>query len=802
MSTNNIQGNQVDSETQDMLRSFVSEAFDSLDTNEPTVEHLRNDDNSEYVNSIFRVFHTLKGLSGFFEMYVINKVTHEAETLLDIIRKQNRRQSEETITVVYQTFDFLRDLLQRVSADFTDQSGFNEAEDMIIILRDCIEKVKSDSSGASAEPPTQVSMPAPAPAPQPVAPVPELNLDDVIDFSDNTSPAAAPVEEPQVEAAAADMNAGEFDNLISDEMLDQYLVNASELIDTSEKNLLILEKETDNYALVQETFGAIHSLKGNSGFMGFGEIEEISMDMEMILDSIRSKSLEIEQNVITILLSNIETVRARLSKIQESASKRHNADNAPHEQPAPKPSAPAPKPAAPAPTATPNPTPSQQSAPAPAVSAAPAAPAPAPAPAPAHVTQPPAKKMDDSEPREPKAPMQNMQRKDIRVETTKIDKLFDLVGELITIETMVTKNPDIVGLNIPNFHKSANMLNKIARELQEISMSIRMMPLEGQFNKMKRLVRDVSLKMNKKVNLEISGAETEMDKNVIDEIADPLVHILRNSLDHGIESPEDRVAKGKDEIGNVSLSARYEGNEILIVVEDDGAGINRDVILRKAEEKGLLKVPPDQMKDKDVFGLIFEPGFSTAAKVTDISGRGVGMDVVKKNIEKLRGSVDVASTYGKGSRITLRIPLTLAIMEAMLIRIGDAIFAMPILAIRESFRPNPSMISKTMDGLEVVKVREEIHPVVRIHEVFDIEPENRDLVDGILIITETRDRKICLFADEIVGQQQAVIKGLSDYIGKVPGITGCMIMGDGGIGLIIDIESLIEISQKSDNKQY
>lgn len=797
MSTNNIQGNQVDSETQDMLRSFVSEAFDSLDTNEPTVEHLRNDDNSEYVNSIFRVFHTLKGLSGFFEMYVINRVTHEAETLLDIIRKQNRRQSEETITVVYQTFDFLRDLLQRVSADFTDQSGFNEAEDMIIILRDCIDKVKSDASGAAAQE-APATMPVPQPPPSPIQ---ELHLDDVIDFSDTTPP-VAPIQSSHIEepVQAEEANEGEFDNLISDEMLDQYLVNASELIDTSEKNLLILEKETDNYALVQETFGAIHSLKGNSGFMGFGEIEEISMDMEMILDSIRSKSLEIEQNVITILLSNIETVRTRLAKIQEAAAKRHNADNAQHhEQPAQKPAtAPAPPPKSPAPAPVPENIAPAAAEPAP----RPAAPAPqpaAPVPTPA-VNQPPLKKMEDTEPKEPKSPMQNMQRKDIRVETTKIDKLFDLVGELITIETMVTKNPDIVGLNIPNFHKSANMLNKIARELQEISMSIRMMPLEGQFNKMKRLVRDVSLKMNKKVNLVISGAETEMDKNVIDEIADPLVHILRNSLDHGIEAPEDRVAKGKDEIGNVSLSARYEGNEILIVVEDDGAGINRDVILRKAEEKGLLKVPAEQMKDKDVFALIFEPGFSTAAKVTDISGRGVGMDVVKKNIEKLRGSVDVASTLGKGSRITLRIPLTLAIMEAMLIRIGDAIFAMPILAIRESFRPNPSMISKTMDGLEVVKVREEIHPVVRIHEVFSIEPENRDLVDGILIITETRDRKICLFADEIVGQQQAVIKGLSDYIGKVPGITGCMIMGDGGIGLIIDIESLIELSQKNDNK--
>ena len=404
----------------------------------------------------------------------------------------------------------------------------------------------------------------------------------------------------------------------------------------------------------------------------------------------------------------------------------------------------------------------------------------------------PVKKQDDLQ---STSQLSAIQKKDIRVETTKIDKLFDMVGELITIETMVTNNPDLKGLNLPNFNKSANMLNKITRELQEISMSIRMMPLEGLFNKMKRLVRDVSLKMNKKVNLLVSGQETEMDKNVIDEISDPLVHILRNAIDHGIELPEDRIAKGKEEIGTVSLSARYEGNEILIIVEDDGAGIKRDIVLKKAEEKGLLKGPPESMTDKEIFALVFEPGFSTAKQVTDISGRGVGMDVVKKNLEKLRGSIDVNSAPDKGSKITLRIPLTLAIMEAMVIRIGESKYALPILAIRESFRPQLEMVTITMDGLEVVKVREEILPVIRLHELFNVEPDSEELNQGILIIIEARDRKICLFADEIVGQQQAVIKGLSNYIGKVPGITGCMIIGDGGIGLILDIEGIINMAQ-------
>lgn len=755
--------NDIDSEIQDMLGSFVSEAFDSLDSNEPLVENLREEINSESVNAIFRVFHTLKGLSGFFDMRIINKVTHQAETLLDIIRKQGKAQSESTITVIYQTFDFLRDLLQRVNTEFTDQSGKDEAEDMILIILDAISKVKGEQDGIGDEQAAESIIKA---EPSPIAEEkePEPLKDEIQLELEAEQEMEILLENPEI----ASQSSEEFgiESLVSENMLEQFLSGAQEFLDLTEKNLLILEKEPERENLVRESFGYIHSLKGNAGFMGLNEIEEISSEIETILDSIRNNQLDIDQNIVTILLSNIEQIRnrveeisGRLGKSDESApkAKEHIVIEEVKQEPEIK-------------EISLEKAPAKEEKP----KAAPAV--------------------------KVKAPlqMQTIQRKDIRVETSKIDKLFDLVGELITIESMVTNSSDLIGLELQNFNKSANMLNKITRELQEISMSIRMMPLEGHFNKMKRLVRDVSIKMNKKVNLIVSGQETEMDKNVIDEIADPLVHILRNSIDHGVESPEQRIASGKDEMGNVSLSARYEGNEILIIVEDDGAGISRDIILRKAQEKGILKTPPESLSDKEVFALVFEPGFSTSKTVTDISGRGVGMDVVKKNIEKLRGSVDVSSVEGKGSKFTLRIPLTLAIMESMLIRVGDSKFALPILAIRESFRPNPNSITVTMDGLEVAKVRQEILPIIRIHELLGLESDSEKLHEGILIIIEARERKVCLFADEIVGQQQAVIKGLSDYIGKVPGITGCMILADGGIGLILDIESLIDMAEKPD----
>ena len=446
----------MDSETQDMLRQFVSEAFDSLDTNEPIVENLRNDNNSEDVNAIFRVFHTLKGLSGFFEMQVIHKVTHEAETLLDVIRKQNKKQNEETITVIYQTFDFLRDLLQRVSTEFTDQSGAEESEDMILIIRDCLDKVKN---------PTEAEL----------AFTKESSLD--FNFPDIDEPGHE-VEEfiPQeIHLTEHTEEVSEIDSLITGDMFDQYLTNAYELIDLSEKNLLELEKAPDNAKLVQETFGAIHSLKGNSGFMGFSEIEEIGMETETILDSIRSKALDVDQNIITILLSNTEVIRTRLDALAKKSESSHSE----HKEILPvekieKPVQPIEK------------SPIVETA----VKTEPKKDKPK--------ADKPVKKQDDLQ---STSQLSAIQKKDIRVETTKIDKLFDMVGELITIETMVTNNPDLKGLNLPNFNKSANMLNKITRELQEISMSIRMMPLEGLFNKMKRLVRDVSLKMNKKVNL-------------------------------------------------------------------------------------------------------------------------------------------------------------------------------------------------------------------------------------------------------------------------------------------------------------
>jgi two-component system chemotaxis sensor kinase CheA len=297
--------------------------------------------------------------------------------------------------------------------------------------------------------------------------------------------------------------------------------------------------------------------------------------------------------------------------------------------------------------------------------------------------------------------------------------------------------------------------------------------------------------------LKLVGEDTEVDKTVIEHIGDPLVHIVRNAIDHGLESPEARREAGKPETGTVTIEARHEGGEVWIIISDDGRGLSREKILDKARSRGLVHGNGNDLRDEEVFKLVFEPGFSTAEKVTDISGRGVGMDVVKKNIEKLNGRVGVRSRPGQGSDFTLHIPLTLAIIDGMLVRVGDTQYAIPLLSIRESFRPTLRQITRRPDGQETVRVREEILPVLRLHEIFGKQPDTEDLCEGILVIVEADGEPVCLFVDELTGQQQTVIKGLSSYMGRVNGISGCTISGAGDVSLILDVGSLIRKAKET-----
>lgn len=384
----------------------------------------------------------------------------------------------------------------------------------------------------------------------------------------------------------------------------------------------------------------------------------------------------------------------------------------------------------------------------------------------------------------------------ISVSVTKLDRLMDVVGEMVISEAMVIQNPDLQGLELYNFHKAARQLNKITTEIQDIVMSIRMVPLSVTFNKMHRIVRDMCKKLEKDVKFEIIGDATEVDKNIIEHISDPLMHIVRNSIDHGIETSSERLAKGKQKMGLVTLEAKNSGSDVLIVVKDDGKGLDRTKILKKAKENRLLLKSENDMTNREVFNLILLPGFSTNDKITEFSGRGVGMDVVAENIEAVGGSVYVDSIQDKGTQITLKIPLTLAIIDGMNIKVGKSCFTIPIISIKQSFRPKDSDVFFDTDNNEMIMIRGQCYPIIRLHKRFGIKTVVTNLSDGIIIMVEQGDHTICVFADELLGQQQVVVKTLPEYIQKfktIRGLSGCTLLGDGSISLIIDVTGLISL---------
>src|SRR5450830_1757029 len=382
----------------------------------------------------------------------------------------------------------------------------------------------------------------------------------------------------------------------------------------------------------------------------------------------------------------------------------------------------------------------------------------------------------------------------IRVGIEKVDQLINLVGELVITQAMIEQR---TGSLDPMLHEhllnSVSQLTRNTRDLQESVMSIRMMPMDYVFSRFPRMVRDLAAKLNKRVEFVTHGAATELDKGLIERIVDPLTHLVRNSIDHGIEVPEVRLTAGKADFGTLSLSAEHQGGNIIIEVTDDGGGLNRDKILAKAKQQGMAV--SDSLSDNEVWLLIFEPGFSTAEQVTDVSGRGVGMDVVKRNILAMGGAVDIRSSKGFGTTISISLPLTLAILDGMSIRIGHEIYILPLGYVVESLQPATQDVKEISGQGQVIKVRGEYLPLIPLYQIFNIEPTFTDPSQGLVVILESNGKKAALFVDDLIGQQQIVVKNLESNYRKVAGISGATILGDGGVALIIDVAALLRSSR-------
>ncbi|TEB11901.1 chemotaxis protein CheA [Pelotomaculum propionicicum] len=747
----------------EMVKYFINDSRELLDDVEPQIIAMEEkalstgEIDGVILNAIFRLFHSLKGSASFLDLQTIISVTHEAETLLDIFRNGQAAVKPAHVDLLIRTTDFIRNILDVVEQQLSDE-GYEDSA--AVIVDDLQKTIANVMEGGTEE---------------------EENINAGCDL-----PAA---EEEQPGDEGEYIPTGNLDDMgldITPEIMKHFIEESIEILDEAESALLALEKAPGDNEIANRAFRAFHSFKGNSGFLGYADLEEISHHAESLLGQARDLQKPCDPVAISFMLIALDILRdgirqidlgvtpelsgkaevcTYLEKLAREMAPAEDQGLKEKEQAAAPPEKPAQPEVRQEKTSQPVKEPNGE----------------------ASVKSSAEQEAGDSKERQ----QVSGQQQAIRVDLEKLDKLLDLVGELVISEAMVANNPDLRGLQLDRFEKAVLQLDKITRDIQEVAMSMRMIPLSGTFRKMVRLVRDLAQKANKKVTLEITGEETEVDKTIIEQISDPLVHLIRNAVDHGIESAEERLAAGKPETGRVSIEAKHSAGEVWIVVEDDGKGLDRDRIFNKAVEKGLLRSEDRDLKDEEVFKLIFEPGFSTAEKVSSISGRGVGMDVVKRNIEKLRGKVDVRSRPGSGTMFAVRIPLTLAIIEGMVVKVGQNRYTIPINSIKESLQPKEGQITRTPDNLELVSIRGELLPVIRLHELYQVSSNFRRLTDGILIVVENEEKKCSLFVDEVIGQQQIVIKGLSSYLGHVKSISGCAILGDGDISMILDIDDLI-----------
>ncbi|ALX10235.1 chemotaxis protein CheA [Burkholderia cepacia JBK9] len=709
----------------DELLAQMEQLLLNLDVDSPDPEDLA---------AIFRAAHSIKGGAATFGFSALTDTTHILESLLDRARNHELTLTKDMVDAFLETKDVLSDQL----ADYRASAEPDAAAAATMCAK--LERLKAES-GAGA--PAAVAAPAPA------------------------APVAAAVEP----AAGSDR--------APDHVVEQAVAAAHPAGDAGGPHLKITLVGVDakDQALLTEELGNLGRIVGR---------EEAGADLSLWVESdvpsddiVAVCCFVIDESQIRVAHGTAPAAPAAPAAAQDAAAVAAEPPAA--AQPArvevfappaaaPQPAAPAPAPAEPAAAAATQPQ--QHAQPQPAEHAAPAA---------AH--------HDDKRARPAAAAASGAEGSSIRVGVEKVDQLINLVGELVITQAMLAETASAFdpALHDRLFNGMAQ-LERNARDLQEAVMSIRMMPMDYVFSRFPRLVRDLAGKLGKQVELVTFGQATELDKSLIERIIDPLTHLVRNSLDHGIETVDRRVAAGKDAVGQLVLSAAHHGGNIVIEVSDDGAGLNRERILAKAAKQGMQV--SDNISDDEVWQLIFAPGFSTAETVTDVSGRGVGMDVVKRNIQSMGGHVEITSLAGRGTTTRIVLPLTLAILDGMSVKVGNEIFILPLNFVMESLQPSTDDIYTVGNGERVVRVRGEYLPLVALHEVFSVEDARTDPTQGIVTIMETEGRRFAMLIDELVGQQQVVVKNLETNYRKVHGISAATILGDGSVALIVDVAAL------------
>jgi two-component system chemotaxis sensor kinase CheA len=628
---------------------------------------------------------------------------------------------------------------------------------------------KGRAAAVGQSQPEQAAEPEPEQAGTPQAPVKEA------------PPAAQPAAQEEVR---------------DESLLKDFIIEGLEYINEIEINILNLEQNPGDKEVINAIFRPFHSVKGVAGFLNLDVIRDLAHSLENLLDKVRNGEVDVTSGIIDIILDGADVLKAlienlkqdssgecpeyeeQIKEVRDRAGKAQEGGQGPDEkvkklgsilvedrvisekdlhETLEKPTDP-PRKIGEALISEGKATPKQ-------------------------VSQALRKQTS-----------QQADATSIRVDTNKLDDLIDMVGELVITQSMIKQDKIIQQYADKKLARNLAQLASITSELQRTSTSMRMIPIKQTFQRMSRLVRDLSKSCGKSINVVLTGEDTEIDRNMVEEIYNPLVHLVRNAVDHGIETPQERAAGGKPEIGLLNLKAYHRGGTIVIEIGDDGKGLDKDKIAAKAMSTGAVD-SLSGLTDQDIFKLIFLPGLSTAAKVTDVSGRGVGMDVVKQAIEKLRGKIEIQSVRGKGTTFTASFPLTLAIIDGMIVRVGAERYIVPTSAVRQLLRPEQSRYSSVVNKGEMINVRGKLMPLVRLHSLFSIEPQHRQPWEALVMVMDSDGKSKCVMVDEILGKEEVVVKGLSEGVRSCRGVSGGAILGDGNIGLILDPEGLFDLSE-------
>lgn len=775
----------------ELISSWISSCEGMLTELEGRLLSLeKTPDDKEVIADIRRTMHTLKGECGVLSLHAAQQLCHEAESLIDA-------KVDAGATIPIDPFLALLDWLKGYVTALSSNHSAHPADHRSILS--AIQAAQGKAVAASA--PAPVATATPAPAPTALVPTPT-----------STAPALATTVAPQAASSNTPPSSGDPTPVTcapqpgTEENLADFLCEAKDHLANSEEALLALDQDRSNMELINTVFRAFHTIKGVAGFMALKPIVSLAHSAEQMLDGARSSTLSLGRHELDVILASCDMMTRLLGVLEGSKGpSRGDFEALVHKvnaaaNPTGNPGTHAPAAAAPVePTPATASTPNDASTPT----------NPAPQPIPVASTHTPAASdkapIAETKPATPASDAETngntklkKSEQTVKVNTTRMDNLVTMVGELVIAQQMVVQDIAALAGSGPRVQRTLSHMGKMIRDLQEVSMSLRMVNLKATFQKMTRLVRDVSQKAGKQIEVHTEGEDVELDRNVIEAIADPLVHMIRNSCDHGVEPGDERRAAGKNSVGNVSLRAYHAGGSIVIEIADDGRGLRREKLLAKAKSKGILPADSDEasMPDSEVFNLIFLPGFSTAEKVTDISGRGVGMDVVRRNIEALRGKIEIRSTPGHGTTFLLRLPLTMAIIDGMVVRVGHQRYIIPTLNIQQSFRPQAKDLKTAVGVGEMVRVRGNMLPVYRLNRVLNLQEGIQTVADALLVVIESDDARFCLMVDDILGQQQVVIKTLTQTGQRVAGVSGGAILGDGRVALILDVAQIVTLARE------